>query len=51
MKRIISHRVFKGLCKKRVRSEINILKVRIRLAKNQIKYEDYMWLTTEWHGQ
>ncbi len=51
MKTIVSHRVFKRLCKKRVRSEINILKARIRLAKSKCQYEEYMYLTTEWHGQ
>jgi len=51
MKRIISPRVFKRLCKKKVRSEINILKARTRLAKNKCQYEEYKYLTTEWHGQ
>ena len=51
MKRVITPRTFKRLCKKRVRSEINVLKARIRLVKHKRQYEDYMWLTTEWHGQ
>jgi len=51
MKTIVTPRIFKGLCRKRVRSEINILKARIRLVKHKCQYEEYAWLTTEWHGQ
>jgi len=51
MKRVITPRTFKRLCKQRVRSEINILKARTRLAKNKCHYEEYKYLTTEWHGQ
>jgi len=49
-KTYVTKKVYRDLVKKRVQSEMRVLKARIKLAKTKKDYDVRLTEKTEWHG-